>query len=288
MICFLLSLILLGNVVLAQQSAITDTSNILNNVLSIISPYWGIIFLAIFVLILLIIGGVWRPSAGGMNLTTIILFIIVIVILFFVPQYIAFPDYMKVVPDSFKYWQMPEPAKDVLQFIGLTREWGYVPAIIYLFILPFAAIFTLFWAFLDTLAIFTQANVKTLLALIVSFMTIPLGWFTRMVWVLFAFMGIWSLAIFAAMFVLGVFFRGAGHVAKEYNTLTKYSKYKKDADKFDAYVENRLGDLMKHGVRAESIKGLRDWADDMETNIRGGGANYDGAKSEFEKMISKK
>jgi hypothetical protein len=265
------------------QVSVTDA---LNTIWSIIVSYIGIIFIIIFVIILLIIGGVWKPSFGIFS-PSLIIFIIVIVLLFFIPQFISFPDYLKVVPDSFKYWELPEAAKDALQLIGLPREWGFVPAIIYLFILPFAAIFALFWAFLDMLGILPQPNIKRILALIVAFLTIPLGWFVKMVWVLFAFMGLWSIVAFVAMFVIGVFFRGAGIAAREYSTLTAYSKNKKDAEKFEAYAEGRINDLMRKGVDAQSIRSLREVKDELCGDIRSGGANYDGAKSQFSKIIDK-
>lgn len=217
-----LSLLLLANVSLAQIS----TSNILNSVTSILINFSGIIFIVVFVVILLIIGGVFPKPSGGIP-WGIIIFFILIILVFFIPQFITFPDYMKDVPASFKFFELPEAAKDGLQLMGLPREWGFIPAILYLFILPFAAVYTLVWAFLNTLGIFDLKHINRILAFIISFMTIPLGVFTKMVWALFGFMGIWSLVVFVAMFVAGVFFRGAGHVTKEYNEYRKLVMHSK-------------------------------------------------------------
>jgi MFS family permease len=208
---FLFFTLLLTHTALAQTTA----TDVLNTVSSLLIQFSGIIFILVFVLLLLVIGGVWKPSFGGILSPGLIIFVILIVLVFLFPQFITFPDYLKTVPDSFKVYELPGGAKDALQLIGLPKEWGYVPAIIYLFILPFAAIYTLFWAFLQVLGIFPQKNVNRMLALIVAFMTIPMGWFVKMVWSLFSFMGAWSLAIFAAMFIAGVFFRGAGFVTSE-------------------------------------------------------------------------
>jgi hypothetical protein len=99
---------------------------------------------------------------------------------------------------------------------GLPSEWSYVPAIIYLFILPFAGIYVIVWAFLTMLGIFPQPNVNRVLAFLITFLTIPVGVFVKMVWLLFSVMGAWSVAVFAITFIAGVFLRGAKVVGKEY------------------------------------------------------------------------
>jgi len=212
-ISLLIFLVLLANPTLAQDMLATISS--------ILTPFIGVIFILIFIFILLAIAGVLPKPKGRLPLG-LIAFLILIVLLFVIPQFVPFPQYLEV-PESFKYQSLPESAKDALQLIGLPREWGYVPAIIYLFILPFAAIYTLVWAFLVTLGIFPQANVNRILALIIAFMTIPIGWFVKIVWVLFSFMGAWSVAIFAATFIIGIFYRGAGIAAKQQQEFKKYA-----------------------------------------------------------------
>jgi hypothetical protein len=209
----ILLLFLFSSPVLAQD--------FLNTITSIITPYIGVIFILIFVLILLALGGVLPKPKTGFPLG-LIAFLVLIVLLFVIPQFVEFPQYLEV-PQSFKHKKLPEPAKDALELIGLPREWGYVPAIIYLFILPFAAIYTLAWAFLASLGIFPQANVNRILAFIIAFITIPMGWFTKMVWVLFSFLGAWSVAVFAATFLVGIFYHGAGVVAKKQQEFKKYA-----------------------------------------------------------------
>jgi len=212
----------------------------------ILIQYIGIVFILVFIVIFLFIGGVIHlPSSGGGSIVVLIIFAILLVLAFSFPQFITFPDYVKEVPASFKYWPLPGPAADGLQLIGLPREWAYVPAILYLFVLPFAAIYTLFWAFLTTLQIFpSQRGVNRILALIVAFITIPVGWFTKMVWALFAFMGGWSVAVFAVMFIAGIFFRGAGIVGKQ------YADYRKMASLRQARLKEAIKEL-------EAIKGDR-------------------------------
>ena len=209
-----LSLLLTVNIASAQ----VDLNSIWGTVSSILIQFSGIIFILIFILILLLVGGVIKLSSlggGRFSLGTII-FIILLVLVFFIPQFITFPDYAIQVPPSFMYYPLPQAFMNFLPFIGLPSSWGYIPAIIYLFILPFAAIFTLVWAFITMIGIFQEKNINRVLAFIITFLTLPIGWFIKMVWALFAFMGIWSVAVFAATFIAGVFFRGAGAATKEY------------------------------------------------------------------------
>lgn len=200
---------------------------------------FGIVFILIFILILLAIGGVLHwPSGGGF--LRIVGFLVLIALLFIIPAFVEYPQYWPV-PENFKYWYLGKGAEMVIRGMGLPAEWAYAPAIIYLFILPFAGIYTLVWTFLISLGIFPQRNVNRVLALIITFLTIPIGLFIRMVWILFAFMGAWSVAIFTAMFVAGLFFRGIGTISKE------YISYKQIADINRA----RLKDLL------QALEGLK-------------------------------
>jgi hypothetical protein len=109
--------------------------------------------------------------------------------------------------------------------------------------LPFAAIYTLVWAFLQSLGIFANvsSSVNRILAFIIAFLTIPFGLFAKFVWILFVFMGGWSVVIFAATFIVGIFFRGATVARKE------YTEYKKLVD----IKRERLKEAMK---KIEALK----------------------------------
>jgi len=224
----LLFSLLFANIVLAQQ----QTLDILSPITAFLTnrDVVAILFVFLFVFFLLLIGGAIPKLSSGFPLG-LIAFLILIALAFILPQFVTFPDYMKVVPDSFKYWKLPDAAIEALQLIALPAEWGYVPAIIYLFILPFAAIYTLVWAFLQLLNIFPQSQVNKMLALIITFLTIPMGAFVKMVWVLFGFMGGWSVAIFAITFIVGILFRGGAIATKEISEYRKYAdKYKMETD----------------------------------------------------------
>jgi len=189
------------------------------NVNELISSLVSVIFIIVFILILLAIGGVLKLG-GGKIPRFLIFFIGLIVVLFVLPQFLPYPQYLEV-PGNFKIAPLPSYASQVFIMLGLPQEWMYIPAIIYLFLLPFAAIYTLVWAFLQSLGIFTNvpSSVNRVLAFIIAFLTIPIGWFIKLVWILFSFMGAWSVVIFAATFIVGVFFRGYGKVEEERYTL---------------------------------------------------------------------
>ncbi|MEM5855682.1 MAG: hypothetical protein QXG39_07840 [Candidatus Aenigmatarchaeota archaeon] len=229
---FLMFLFLLTNSVFAQD--------LVSQIISILPQFVGVIFILIFILLLLAVGGVLPKPTGRLPIG-VIFFLILVVLLFIIPQFVKFPDYM-VIPEDFKKetWKLPPGSEKALSLIGLPEDWAYVPAIIYLFILPFAAIYTLVWAFLTSIKVFEgAANVNRILAFIISFITIPLGWFVKIVWVLFSFMGIWSIVIFAATFILGIFFKGYGISAGEYYK----SMTKKWRDTAVNYLQNALRDL---------------------------------------------
>ena len=185
------------------------------NVNDFLSGLVSVAFIIIFIIILLAVGGVIKRPTGGAP-WFLIFFIALIILLFVIPQLIPYPQYLEV-PANFKIAPLPSFASQVFTMLGLPIDWMYVPAIIYLFILPFAAIYTLVWAFLQSLGIFANVppSVNRVLAFIIAFLTIPMGWFVKLVWLLFSFMGAWSVVIFAATFIVGVFFRGYGKAVEE-------------------------------------------------------------------------
>jgi hypothetical protein len=276
-LAFLLTL--LGLV--ARQAFAQD---LLATISSLLTPFVGVIFILIFILILLSVGGV-LPKPKGRFPLGLILFLVLIVLLFVIPQFVQFPQYLEV-PESFKAWDLGQGGRQALKLIGLPEDWAYVPAIIYLFILPFAAIYTLVWAFLVMLAIFPQGNVNRILALVITFMTIPMGWFTKIVWVLFSFMGAWSVLVFAAIFITGIFFRGAGVAGKEYSVLTSYLGYQKQAKDFEEYVDKRITELKNKGAKPQVIDGLESLKKQLLSDIYTGRLTFKGAKEQIDKYIA--
>jgi hypothetical protein len=259
--------ILLVGASFAQEN-ITTTENIATTIYSYLIQSVGIIFILIFIFILLLVAGLIK-FPKGLPSPALIIFIILIILFFVVPFVIPeqdfkkyFPSYAEV-PENFKIWPsqtspLHEPFKNAIKLIGLPEDWAYVPAIIYLFILPFAAIYALVWAFLASIAIFPQGNVNRLLALIIALLTIPVGAFVKMVWLLFGFLGAWSVVIFATTFVLGIFYRGAGIVSKQQAEYKKQLKKEKDALKAEiATLEEAFKSGMAYKMQEEAGRALR-------------------------------
>jgi len=224
-----------------------------NDFNSLIGGLVSVVFIVIFVIILLILGGVIKKPGGGGISGFLILFIALIIALFVIPMFVPYPQYLEV-PANFKIVPLPSYAAQVFMMLGLPEEWMYVPAIIYLFILPFAAIYTLVWAFLQSLGIFTNvpSSVNRILAFIVAFLTIPFGWFVKLVWVLFSFMGAWSVVIFVATFVIGVFFRGFGVARKEYvQALKSYENVGKELQSKLNELQKRVDELSSEDIERE-------------------------------------
>jgi len=224
-----------------------------NDFNSLIGGLVSVVFIVIFVIILLILGGVIKKPSGGGISGFLILFIVLVILLFVIPMFVSYPQYLEV-PANFKIAPLPSYTAQVFIMLGLPEEWMYVPAIIYLFILPFAAIYTLVWAFLQSLGIFTNvpSSVNRILAFIVTFLTIPFGWFVKLVWVLFSFMGAWSVVIFVATFVIGVFFRGFGVARKEYvQALKTYENVGKELQSKLNELQKRVDELSSEDIERE-------------------------------------
>ena len=239
----LLSYSLILSLSFGQQK--DEINNLLGGVVSIV-------FIIVFIIILLFLGGVIKKPSGGM-LRFLIFFIILVVVLFVIPMFVPYPQYSEV-PENFKIVPLPSYAAQVFIMLGLPEEWMYVPAIIYLFILPFTAIYTLVWAFLQSIGIFTStaSSVNRILAFIVAFLTIPMGWFVKLVWLLFSFMGAWSVVIFVATFIIGVFFRGFGVAKKEYSlTLQTYENVGKDLLAQISELQKRVEELNSTDIERE-------------------------------------
>jgi hypothetical membrane protein len=186
---------------------------------AIITDLFGVIFIIAFIIVLLAIGGVLHLPRVGVGhwgsiiILLILVFIVPYILVTFFSQY--FPSYAEI-PESFKVYKLPDVAGRVFEMLGLPSDWSYVPAIIYLFILPFAGIYVIVWAFLTLIGIFPQKNVNRVLAFLITFLTIPIGFFVKMVWLLFSVIGAWSVAVFAITFIIGVFLRGVSLARKEY------------------------------------------------------------------------
>jgi hypothetical protein len=250
-------LLLTFNVSLAQfygeKTAMDEIRETLINIARDLIP---VLFILGFIVLLFIVakGGISSlPGGVGGEKLGLILYAALLVLLFILPLFIPYPVELDV-PKNMKVSPLPPLAADVFRMLGLPDQWMYVPAIIYLFILPFAAIYTLVWAFLQMLEVFTHVspNVNRVLAFIIAFLTIPMGWFVKTVWVLFSFMGIFSVVVFVAIFLIGIFFRGYRTVKKEYaKTLETYGSIRNELQSRLKTLQNKVEELTSEDIDRE-------------------------------------
>jgi len=251
---------------------------------SFLSNLVPILFVIVFILLLLGIAGVIsfkRPGVGRIPWGKII-FLVAIIGVFVVAYFAPYPTWIEV-PESFKVKRLPEGAVTVFAYFGLPDEWMYVPAIIYLFILPFAGIYTIVWAFLTSLDIFSfykggqQYNkIYRLLAFIITFLTLPTGLFVKLVWIMFGFMGALSVAIFALTFIVGIFFRGYGVTVAQYTQAElqkiQYLAYaaKQEFETFSRQIDrlplpDAKSHLKKLWNKYKSLKAVKEVIPDTDT-----------------------
>ncbi|MEM0480736.1 MAG: hypothetical protein QXQ14_00915 [Candidatus Aenigmatarchaeota archaeon] len=242
----------------------------------------GIIPVIIVILILLWLGGVFKAPGGRFPLAPI-LYVLLIVIIFVLPL-LQRLGYIKIFPDTIssetlKQWGFPQQNKlpdfacKVLTGLTLQEEIAcYVPELIFFFILPFAAIFAITWAFLKMLNIFENVpnadNIYRLLAFIIAFMTIPMGIFMILIATWFSFLGAFSIAVFVAMFIAGVFFRGYGYIrAEAYGVALKTLsiRIKEARAKFEKLLD-QVDDLSVDALRNE-LKDLRRAYGDLDAVV---------------------
>ena len=234
----------------------------------------SVIFILAIIITLLALAGVFKVRAIGGNLVVSLLYGIIILIVFILPLlqrlgYIhIFPD--RIDGETLKRWgfpqsnRFPEPVCNVLKMLTLQEEIAcYMPELLFLVILPFAAIFAIAYGFLSILGIFknvpNEAGINRLLAFIIAFSTIPMGTFIILVAFWFSFMGGFSVAVFVAMFVLGVFFRGYRFVSKEYErTIVVTTKLRSELKK---NLERELADIKNEGDPLKKWKNLSGFLD---------------------------
>ena len=273
-----------------QISSFTLSQSLVSIILSV-----GIILF--FILVLLWLGGVLKFGRTRAP-WGLILFIIFLISLIAIPYFVPYPQILEV-PESWKYQELPEIVKKIFVYLGVPKEWAYLPAIIYLFIIPFAAIYTITWAFLTNLKIFGDSkqamNAYKVLAFLIAFSTLPLGYFVRIVQVLFAINGIVGIVVFSAVFILGVLFRGYGRVSTEYykTALEKMATKAKNAGAMIREIKSRLdrNELTEEQLKDELVgfyhqfKDIPEVAQTLQSpgNIRS--ANLDQLKNMVNQLV---
>jgi len=137
---------------------------------------------------------------------------------------------------------LPDSVCDFAAKLGFPRGWLSTEKFIWYSILPLLGIWLIVYGFLDRIKIFKGA-ISALLAFVMAFSTIPLGFFVILVATLFSIMGTYAVFMFVALFIIGLIFffrarlRGwkAGSIEKElYDT-----EIQEIEDKRKAWEEER-------------------------------------------------
>ncbi|MEM5828350.1 MAG: hypothetical protein QW197_02500 [Candidatus Aenigmatarchaeota archaeon] len=209
--------------------------------------YQTIIALSIILAIVFILFYLYgkRPKIKGGLDWGIIIYSLLIIIVFVIPvlqrigvikifpdtideAFAANPAFAQSYQKSFMLQKLPEPVCSVFKYLAVDERIAcYMPAFLYFFLLPFAAIYAITWAFLHQLKIFEDLTERLsgVLAFIIAFMTLPMGIFMIMLAIWFSFLGAFSIAIFVVMFLSGLFFRGYGYTAEAYYKATSRKVY---------------------------------------------------------------
>jgi len=198
-----------------------------------------------------------------------------------------------------------EWARKFLTIIGIPESWLWFPALIYLFFVPFFGICAIMIGFLNALNLFSP-RINFVISLVVSFSLVPLGYFTRIVSAMFAFLGMYSVAAFGILFFFGVIsvvlsrlYEWGFTPSATYSGLIDEIDYNKLRDWFlDTYAKNKynvsnakinkcLNEIMKilnnaekewkEGKRKNAIRFLKQKAQEIEKKIKNAGGSVNPA-----------
>jgi hypothetical protein len=201
---FILSLLIFPQLVLAQNITIGGLE------ISI-----ALLTLVIFSLIIVFLAvGIKFPKARGLPIG-MILFALFLLLVFLLPQ-LSGVEFQ--IPSNWQQFELPGIVVDIFKILGLPGDWLWMPAFIYLVLIPFVTIFILVYAFLKEINLFPATpNISRVLSFLITFLTIPFGLFAKLINVLFAvFVGLYAVILFSAMFILSAFFMAFKRTAVSY------------------------------------------------------------------------
>ncbi len=161
------------------------------------------------------------------------------------------------------------------QLFGFPNSFLNTGNLIWYVIVPMVGITYISYGFLSELMIFRRHNINVALSIMFALATVPLGWFTVFVSVLFALAGVYSVVAFFAIFTVGVFaltrhkiyglkqrYRFAGKDIREaknlYNVLKKKSGHEIPQNELIAWNNNftRFGSIIDDLYRMrDDLKG---------------------------------
>jgi len=274
-----LSLFLVFGIALAQTITLEE---IINTIIAV-----GIIVAV--VVILLYLGGVFKPAPGGVRISWGLVIYIILIIVIFVLPLLQRLGTIKIFPDSldeafqvnpsfaesyqrsFMMQKLPVPICNIFKYLALDERIAcYMPAFLYFFLLPFVAIYAITWGFLTQIRIFGDENTRRLnplLAFIITFLTLPMGIFLILLSFWFSVLGGFSIAVFVLMFLAGIALRGYGFLAESYAEVKvkEYSSYLKRKEAARKALREAWSALVRTKGTEEKI-GVKDLQDFVSEN----------------------
>ena len=150
----------------------------------------GLIVIGIFLIIIVVM--LWERKTKTFSFPIgMVIFILIIILLFILPIFIPYPEHPKV-PEEWEANKIdfPSEIKPFFKAAGIPEEWLSMPTFLYFFLIPFVAIWVIVYAFLKQIKIFgEETKWYRVLSFLVTLSTIPLGFFIKIVAVIFAFAG---------------------------------------------------------------------------------------------------
>ncbi|RLI99070.1 MAG: hypothetical protein DRP00_00280 [Candidatus Aenigmatarchaeota archaeon] len=147
-------------------------------------------------------------------------------------------------PSDFQRTELPPFVKGFFNALGLPPEWLYMPAIFYLFVIPFLTLFAIIEGIMGKLEdIFGRWT--HVIAFGITFMCIPTQILTLVAQGMFAALGMYALAIFIFLFVIAGFSTVIQGLHK--TGFTKTGSYRTVAK--EIVVESKFNQLFKYATK---------------------------------------
>jgi hypothetical protein len=123
---------------------------------------------------------------------------------------------------------------------GFPEEWMNIRDMIFYGLIPFLGIFVIVYGFLDRIRIFRKNKINGFLSFLIAFSTLPMRLFILIVATLFALMGVYSVAIFAVIFMIGVFLFSRARIWTWKNEYGHYDMARAGVDNQIRLLDDRI------------------------------------------------
>lgn len=127
-----------------------------------------------------------------------------------------------------------------IDIFGFPEEWLDTKNMIFYGFIPFLAIWLIIYGFLDRIRIFNKKKLNSFLSFLIAFSTLPMRLFILIVATLFAIMGVYSVALFAAIFIIGIFLYSRGMIWTWKREFGHYDMVVAGMDKQIDFLKNRV------------------------------------------------